>query len=416
MKITAESYLNPFSPGFQHSGQAFHRLELNEKILVLFLTIVAGIATCFAGGVGGLAAFKALVDHYTILKYQPGKSGNEKTTLAIANTAEILSPSDPKEADDALTTFLPFWKTPSKLLGISEEEAKDSSLKLGPAEIGQIEQFKTRMKKLLDPLPPASVPAKLNMLLSPCKADPLKFLFSVEIALNVLEDKSYSLLLIHDILSQLDWPNDSLKEEQLLDRMKEQFLKRCLSLQDKNFDSVIFYEEGSEPITYQCPMIAIDTKSLFGSGDYIKDPRDVSLNLCSSLTFAMSWFKNIFEQGMSTMEGLPNNQPILLQIKWGAYGATGIPASMAIPFLTSFKAIDGIVQLDLSLVGSGNGEGGFEDQHANFLLSLIKSQKHMLSFSANTGKMTDEAHDSFWTEAEEMLQQREKMTIDFHSI
>src|SRR3989337_422480 len=74
MKIL--SYFCPFSKKF-NACQDFKKLTGGQKALTIFVTVLASIATAPLLGLGGVAAFRALVQKYTCKKIDPAPQNDD---------------------------------------------------------------------------------------------------------------------------------------------------------------------------------------------------------------------------------------------------------------------------------------------------------------------------------------------------
>lgn len=67
-KINACSYLNPCSKEYSDTNEKFKKLSGDKKFLVVLATFFAGVASFFMGGLGGLAAYRQLVNKFSEIK------------------------------------------------------------------------------------------------------------------------------------------------------------------------------------------------------------------------------------------------------------------------------------------------------------------------------------------------------------
>jgi len=97
MDMNVISYVNPFSSQFQKATHDFHGLQTKHKVITIALTILAGLASLFLGGIAAFAVFRVLVDHYFFTKQETEDTKPRKRVEDVSR--EILAEVSPKTED-----------------------------------------------------------------------------------------------------------------------------------------------------------------------------------------------------------------------------------------------------------------------------------------------------------------------------
>lgn len=107
MRISLCSYLNPCNAPTPTVSKRFKQLKCCHKVLVVITAIFASLATVFMGGLGGLAAFRSLVDRFNPEKPKfvdiPKQEAAAKTEIPIENHLEFCINATKKFLGDLLS-------------------------------------------------------------------------------------------------------------------------------------------------------------------------------------------------------------------------------------------------------------------------------------------------------------------------
>ncbi len=361
-------YINPFSEGFRQAITDYKNLGLSnvQKIKTIALSAIAGLATIFLGGIGGFATFKALMENFKAEKIEKGTSPAADKADSISQN--ILNVSiDPTQltTDELLDKFNP---TPSKNNTITH-----INIELGNRFIKMSQnQQQDFLTKTLD-----------------C---PDKFIY---LASTFVMKSQLPIINTSEFLEQCQWPSEELKKTELPELLATAFLYKAFELQNMFLSNSGVTESG-----FPCTRLLINTKKIFGVGDFTNDPKPLSPVLAEAIG---SVIKSIAKQRLKDLnkthrEGEHwDDMRLGIEIDIGQFRETRFPASMIAPLLPYLKDVPGIVSLALSDVGEKN-INGFKDEDAEDLLNIFRSQPYLQSAHINIGGMGEEKQLAFMEE------------------
>jgi len=217
-----------------------------------------------------------------------------------------------------------------------------------------------------------------------------------------------------ELIEKLPW-NPEIKEA-LLPTIYSELLSDVVSIQ-KGYYAAPGGEAIDQGNNFHTYSYVVDTRKLFGRGDHTQSPIIVSEYMGKGFAQLMKSQSEAIVHNL--VEGLKNGKDpksleFGLEISIGQFVECRFPTSMISPFLPYLQNIPGLIKLEISDVGVRNpwdkkvqnasSLSGYGDNDAKDLLSIIKTNPHLLEFQVDIGNMTPQKAKEFFTEWGEILQ------------
>ncbi len=246
-------------------------------------------------------------------------------------------------------------------------------------------------------------------LLEQANANPEKFAL---VALGVSMNSRYVVSRTCKFLEQCEWPSQKLKEQFLPELVSLLILENGIAWDNWELGFVKTGESSNllNVPGFCCHRILINTKKIFGHGDFTINPKPISPYLAKAIGLAIKQvadahvleLKEKLEKGVDKKDDLR----IGVEVVIGQFMETRFTASMIAPILPHLKNVPGMVSLELSDVGvrnpwdpiSGKKSNGFNDDHAEDLLDIFRSQPYLQKTKINVDGMSEEKRKEFMSE------------------
>lgn len=354
---TINNQINPFSKGFSQATIDFDHLTNGQKIFTVALSALMGLATIFLGGIGGFATFKALVDTFKAQKIQPGTDETADKTDQLGK--EILN----EETD--------IKKLPLEtLLQMSTASLQDNKLILDDQDKDQ-EEINYRIAIKVG----HSTREEQKYWLDQTKGNPVKFAL---VSYGIAKHSSYVISKTCEFLEECEWPNEEMKEQLLPDLVSSYIVKEGIYISPG---------ETIVPGFKECYCISLNTRSIFGRGDFTSNSQPISSCFAKAIGLAIKQVADSLDEG------------IVFEVVIGQFRETRFTASMIAPILPYLKNIPGMVALDLMDV-----QNGFNEEHADVLLDIYRSQPNLQVIKINIW-MSKEKKAQFDSERSKILKE-----------
>jgi hypothetical protein len=259
----------------------------------------------------------------------------------------------------------------------------------------------------------------LTPLFNLAKSDPGRFMVLVY---SVIWDSRYCPRFTATVLEKIEWPSETLKQERLAGCLASYIIHNCLEFQDDSIE-IGLSSSDKKSIYFRTSRLVVNTKRIFGHGDFVKEPESLSTFLVQGMGMALQGYAKVAMEMLKEQydEGKTDkNTNIGLNLVIGQFHECRFPCSMVAPLLPYLKKIPGLVGLEINDVG-GSGlvtaqrkrERGhaFRDEDAPALLEIFKTNPYLFHVKININGMTPEKEPQFVQEWQEIITNRPQPAI-----
>jgi len=263
----------------------------------------------------------------------------------------------------------------------------------------------------------AEVARALAPLFALAKGDPDRFMLLVSL---VIFWSRYCPRFIANVLEEVEWPSDALKQEKLPVFLAFRIEHNCIEWQDDSIE-IGQPSAGEAPTFFRTFRLCVVTKRIFGHGDFVNNPPPLSPFLVQGMGIAIHDCAETAVEDLKQKykDGQTNEETkIGFNLVIGQFMECRFPCTMLAPLLPYLTNLPGLVGLEMNDVG-GSGlvtqqHGGqkigyaFRDEDAPALLDIFRSNPHLFHIEVNTDGMTPKGERQFVKEMQAIIENRER--------